>query len=224
MAKKKDWTGQIQGGLEVLREVGKDERGYLWLCRCSCGVEEVKYSDRLHQGCYGCTACSKTRKYEKISDANTGKNVKHGATIGARKGRRDPVYVIWQAIKQRCSNPHRSGHEYYEARGIQICEEWASSFEAFRDYVGPRPTSRHSIDRYPDVNGNYEPGNVRWATPTQQSINRRNTIRVSHKGEIKSLYEWAAEYGLSFRMLQKRYRSGWRGEELFKEKGFKRLK
>ncbi len=89
-------------------------------------------------------------------------------------------YPIWAAIKDRCLNPNNQSYKYYGGRGIKIFIDWENSFESFFNYIGKRPSPKHSIDRI-DVNGNYEPGNVRWATIKQQANNKRN----SKKKEVK---------------------------------------
>lgn len=80
-------------------------------------------------------------------------------------------YRTWQGMKARCNNPNTKCYPTYGGRGIKVCEEWNDDFEAFYEYIGPRPEGM-SIDRI-DVNGNYEPGNVRWATAQQQRNNQR---------------------------------------------------
>lgn len=75
-------------------------------------------------------------------------------------------------MKTRCKYPNRKDYKWYGGRGITVCAEWIDNFAAFFACVGKRPSPSHSIDRI-DVNGNYEPGNVRWATPTEQVRNRR---------------------------------------------------
>jgi hypothetical protein len=84
-----------------------------------------------------------------------------------------PEYRIWKGIKQRCLNPRCSGYSHYGAKGITIDKVWESSFLAFYQDMGSRPSPQHSIDRYPNNQGNYEPGNCRWATPKQQRANQR---------------------------------------------------
>lgn len=86
--------------------------------------------------------------------------------------RETPIYSAWTDMKTRCYNPKNSEYNNYGGRGIKVCERWRNSFMAFYEDMGPRPTPQHSIDRK-DVNGNYEPGNCRWATRSQQNINRR---------------------------------------------------
>jgi hypothetical protein len=84
-------------------------------------------------------------------------------------------WKAWQAAKQRCFNSNHPNYKHYGGRGITMCAEWVSDFSAFLEHIGLAPlVHRISIDRI-DNDGNYEPGNVRWATPYQQVMNRRNT-------------------------------------------------
>jgi hypothetical protein len=81
-------------------------------------------------------------------------------------------------MKQRCYNPNNRNFPNYGGRGITVCAAWRDDFAAFLHDMGPRPSPDHSLDRFPDNDGNYEPGNVRWATPDQQRGNMRHTIRI----------------------------------------------
>jgi hypothetical protein len=83
---------------------------------------------------------------------------------------RSPTYASWHAMITRCANPNTSGWEYYGGRGITVCDRWRD-FANFLADMGPRPEGL-SIDRV-NVNGNYEPGNCRWATASEQVANRR---------------------------------------------------
>lgn len=84
-----------------------------------------------------------------------------------------PEHQSWRAMKGRCLDPNHSSYDNYGGRGISIYQPWIDDFMAFYTYVGPRPSLAHSIDRYPNKDGNYEPGNVRWATRLEQNNNRR---------------------------------------------------
>jgi hypothetical protein len=110
-----------------------------------------------------------------------------------------PEYRVWAQIKERCENPRNEWYWCYGGKGVSVCERWKHSFKNFISDMGRRPSSRHSIDRFPDNNGNYEPGNCRWATWSQQLSNRRtrthclrgheltpeNTRLQEYKGKIR---------------------------------------
>lgn len=121
----------------------------------------------------------------------------------ARSGSRSPTYRAWQEMHQRCSNPNFGDYEYYGGRGITVCERWTGDggFQRFVDDVGERPSPKLSLDRYPNRDGNYEPGNVRWATSTEQNRNRSN-VRLSEDlaREIRGRHE----YGESITSIARR--------------------
>lgn len=88
-----------------------------------------------------------------------------------------PERRAWLAARARCTNPQHPGYPQYGGRGITMCTEWLSDFAAFFSYIGPRPSNAYSLDRFPDPCGPYAPGNVRWATRSQQMLNQRPRIR-----------------------------------------------
>jgi len=98
----------------------------------------------------------------------------------ARAKHRDSLaveYRIWSGIKQRCLNPKIPWWKNYGGRGIQVCERWLQSYKAFLADMGRRPAPHLSIDRR-DNDGNYEPGNCRWATRSEQQRNKRPRTHV----------------------------------------------
>jgi len=111
-------------------------------------------------------------------------------------------------MKERCSNPKSGTYKNYGARGITVCPEWTDSFENFLRDMGPHPGSGYSIDRI-DNEGDYEPGNCRWATKKTQNRNRRNIRRINFKGEIRGLAEWAEKLDLNYKTISDRIRLGW---------------
>jgi hypothetical protein len=85
-----------------------------------------------------------------------------------------PTYRSWGNMIKRCEQPKATGYKYWGGRGIKVCERWRNSFQNFLDDMGERPEGL-SLDRI-DSNGNYEPGNCRWATISQQNSNKRHRI------------------------------------------------
>jgi len=174
---------------------------YRWQCRCRCGsVRDYYYADVLRGATASC-GCAQ--------------NIKHGH---ARKGRQSAEYRAWRAMIDRCNNPKTAYWSRYGGRGIRVCANWMSDFEAFLLHIGPRPSAGHSVDRYPDPDGDYEPGNVRWATAREQAANKTQTKSASvveYMGRSQSLSDWARELGLSFSLLRDRLRMGWTVERMF---------
>lgn len=133
-------------------------------CRCSCGTEKeirVVYLRSGHTASCGCLS--------QESRIARRPNLKHG---GCPKAKATTEYAAWHSMKDRCRNPKNRKWRLYGGRGIAVCEKWSNSFEAFLADVGLKPDPKFSLDRI-DTNGNYEPGNVRWADIYTQNRNRR---------------------------------------------------
>lgn len=103
-------------------------------------------------------------------------------------------YASWSTMKDRCLNSNSSNYPRWGARGIKVYEPWVHDFQAFYTYLGPKPSPQHSLDRFPNPDGNYEPGNVRWASKTEQSQNRRPTITGPTHGNFDHGYTGTPEY------------------------------
>lgn len=116
-------------------------------------------------------------------------------------------YGIWAGMIQRCENPNNSNYHSYGGRGISVCRSWRASFDMFLADMGDRPSLDHSIDRI-NNNGNYEPGNCRWATSLQQSANSRLVVNMSVESKTLCLAAWSREAGLNKSTLMHRLRKG----------------
>lgn len=112
-----------------------------------------------------------------------------------------PVHRSWMSMHQRCRNPNDRAFKNYGGRGITVCARWAS-FEAFLEDLGPKPEG-YELERK-DVNGNYEPGNCRWATINDQANNRRTNRFITYGGRTQTLAQWADELGLKMHTLYRR--------------------
>jgi hypothetical protein len=195
--------GDRYGLLEIVRELPQ-LKGHIrrFECRCSCSnkTKVVVLLTNLRQGYT--TSCRCVQKKQAVKLSTT-----HGKSLTRE-------YKIWGGIMNRCLNPGSDSYRRYGARGITICERW-KSFENFLSDMGPRPSLKHSVDRYPNFNGNYEAGNCRWATPRQQARNTRDTIRVDYEGRLRPLIEVCEELGLNYRSIYVRYKNGCPYDKLF---------
>lgn len=116
-----------------------------------------------------------------------------------------PEYTVWRSMIKRCTMKSDRNYKWWGARGICVSERWRGrrGFDNFLADVGRRPSSEYTIDRV-DVNGNYEPGNVRWLHKSMQNRNKRNNRFVTAFGQTKTLAEWAEVSGLNYGTLRSR--------------------
>lgn len=165
-----DLTGMAFGSLRILGRAPRlgVSSSARWECVCRCGAVTSVRSNDLRLG--KITRCRKCVDWGRSRRA-------HG-----RWGTSE--YTIWKGIKQRCGNPKCTAWKYYGARGITMCERWNNSFEAFLADMGPRPSADLSIDRI-NNDGNYEPGNCRWATSSEQNMNKRKPVRKPAPPAVK---------------------------------------
>lgn len=117
-------------------------------------------------------------------------------------------YNSWRDAVRRCTNQEHPKWEYYGGRGITVCERWLHSFENFLADMGPKPTSKHTIERR-DNAGNYEPPpQCYWATRKEQANNRRSNRQITINGRTKTLQQWADATGVSRDLILSRLRLG----------------
>lgn len=122
---------------------------------------------------------------------------------------KSPEFGAWDGMRDRCANRLDPN---YGGRGIRVCERWQSSFEAFYEDMGPRPSSHHSLDRI-DVNGDYEPGNCRWATRKEQCRNTRRSVFVEYLGKRINLKDLAEAAVVPYHTFRERIIAGWSVDE-----------
>jgi hypothetical protein len=168
-AKVVDLTGQRIGCLVVARQHSERRlRKVQWICRCDCGGERVVVGSELQkQKVTRCVGC----RQEQLK--GNGFSRRHGMTAS-------PIYASWRAMRERCTNPNHHAWHNYGGRGITVCDRWKDSFETFLADVGERPSLEHSLDRIVN-DGHYEPGNVRWATKSEQARNRRTGLKRARR-------------------------------------------
>lgn len=191
--RKLDLIGEVYGRLIVIKEGGRTNQNAIkWVCLCDCGnIKEVsighlRYGDTRSCGCWEMENRKKSKK-------------KHGET--AAKKKISVEYYAWRSMKDRCTNPKYEYYSNYGGRGISVCERWDKSFANFLDDMGRRPIEKESLDRYPDVNGNYEPGNCRWATSKEQAGNKTNNKWIEYNGKKMIQADWARELNIDVRKL-----------------------
>ena len=178
-----DLSGMVFGDLTAIsRSVHKGKSK--WLCVCVCGVQKTVYATHLLRG--------------------NSKTCSSGGTHGL--GIRTPGYSSWQNMITRCTQPSHMHYANYGGRGITVCARWRESFANFYADMGDRPDG-HSLDRV-DTNGNYEPGNCRWATHKQQQNNMRSNVLVEHEGRAMTIAQFADATGIPYATVYDRYARG----------------
>jgi hypothetical protein len=140
------------------------------------------------------------------------------------RGHKTPEYNAWDRMKARCYNPKYENYKWYGAKGITVCDRWLNSFENFLSDVGFRPSKEHSLDRFPNKFGNYEPGNVRWATRKEQARNTTRNRFITYNGETKTVVEWCEVLNLNQYTVRNRLQSNMPIERVFSKNTLQKLK
>lgn len=173
-------SGQRFGSCVATSVTEKRGTKYYYLCKCDCGAEFTARGEHLKQGAVTGCGCLKAARAEAIGLANE----VHGQSSSGGTKAPSLTYMSWKSMKERCFWSGHKSYARYGGRGITVCDRWLngengqSGFECFLADMGPRPSDGHSIDRYPDNDGNYEPGNCRWATSHEQHWTQRGKSRA----------------------------------------------
>lgn len=204
---KQDMTGRrfsrlvVEYPVEV--RIYSEQRVVVWRCVCDCGSVKSVTETNLRSGHTKSCGCYLKNHHPRF---------KHG---NAKVGKITPEYRTWSNIKKRCMSPKASGWEHYGERGIRVCQKWVDSFDAFLADVGSRPSPKHTIDRI-NPNGNYEPGNVRWATWSEQQNNRRNNVFIDVDGDRRTVSQWARVLGIKPQVIEHRIKQGWLADLVYR--------
>lgn len=167
-----------------------------WLCKCDCGVETIVRMPNLRSGnTRSCGCLSREMPRPHLVGVRT-----HGLCHSSE-------YTTWGCMLQRCLNPNHDSYEDYGGRGIEVCGQW-KKFENFYADMGPRPEGK-TLDRFPNKNGNYEPGNCRWADGFEQMNNTRRNRFVEHNGENLTISQWARKIGVHKNSIADKLNRGW---------------
>lgn len=187
--------GNLYGKLRVISHVGFNKYGHdLWECSCDCGITGIIIPGvSLRSG--NSLTCGCGRK-------------KHGHRLASGSS---PTYSAWTSMLRRCDSPHNDSYMRYGGRGIEVCARWLESFENFLEDMGEKPHGK-TLDRI-DVNGNYDPGNCRWATIKEQNRNKTSNVYLTLNGVTKTIAEWAEISGVKYTTFHERLKRGWTLEE-----------
>lgn len=195
MRKFVDLTGQKFGRLSVISSAGKSaNNSYLFECVCECGNKKIARASHLQRGEISSCGCLQRENREIPRPI-------HGMSGS-------PTYESWLAMKSRCLYEKHPHYGDYGGRGVTIYAPWLS-FERFLTDAGERPSLDHTLDRFPNKEGNYEPGNVRWATRKEQSRNIRSNRLITHEGHTATVAEWSERTGLGGSTIRERLKRGW---------------
>lgn len=185
-----DLSGRRFARLMVVRPLGTRWNKVYWLCRCDCGGWNAVSTGSLKWGQTESCGCL----YRDTRGATTRT---HGLS-------HTPEYRVWKGMIARCENRARDFYPRYGGRGIKVCRRWRKSFPAFLADLGPRPSSRHTLDRI-DNDRDYAPTNCRWATNEEQGQNTSRTRKLTINGVTLGVNAWARRLHLAKKTVLARY-------------------
>lgn len=193
-----DLTGQRFGRLIVVSYEPKKEQGSWWICACECGGHICTTSNRLRQGRTSSCGC-----YSREAAA---------ARVASHQLSHTREYQAFHHARARCERVKDVNYKHYGGRGIEFRFK---SFEEFIAELGLKPSPEYTLERK-DVNGHYEPGNVRWATQMEQGSNKRNNRQLTIDGVTHTFSEWSRQTGIRLTTAYQRIKYGWCDECIFR--------
>lgn len=186
-----DETGNQYGFLTVIKRHGLDKQGqYTFECRCICGNTTIVTGSNLRSGNSRSCGCQ-------------------GIGVEHHKESKTKLYRIWAGIIARTEIHSATGYEIYGGRGIRVCNEWRSSFVAFRDWAYSNGYEDGLTIERMNNDGPYSPDNCRWATIKEQANNKRNTVWITSNGETRNVQEWAKILDVRPGTIRERIIRGW---------------
>ena len=193
----KDKTGQKFGRWTVIEFVGIHKSRYsLWKCKCDCGNVSILLSSKLTGGKSKSCGCLR-------NELSSKRKTIHGQS---NKGKVTRAYMSWGSMITRCYNQNYHGYKNYGGRNIFVCDQWHNFTVFFRDMGNPSPNK--TLERI-DNNKGYFPENCKWATKTEQALNRRNNHWITINGERKTLSQWGRNSCIPLKTIFSRIKLGW---------------
>lgn len=206
----KDYAGVRFGRLIGVVLISRDltpENNHLWEFVCDCGNHVERRIKNVRSGKTSSCGCL-------ARELTVARNETHGLT---RQFPRE--YGLWKGMRDRCQRTGNRSYADYGGRGITVCPRW-EDFARFMDDMGPCPNGL-SIDRM-DTNGNYEPGNCRWATATQQANNKRSNHVITYLGKSLTLQQWCDKFNLEASKVRYRLKRGWNLDRAFSREDYRK--
>ncbi len=197
----KNLVGVKRNRLTVDAFAGTKDGKSMWSCTCDCGTSgHIVQGYNLTSGHVKSCGCHRREVMSAVASRHNPTHQQSGS----------PTYFSWQSMIQRCNNVNHIYFGNYGGRGVRVCGRWQGEggFINFLADMGPRPSAKHSIDRFPDNDGDYEPGNCRWATGGQQNRNRRNNRFIEAFGERRLMCEWSELSGIRASCIWQRLKRG----------------
>lgn len=186
-----DIIGTVYNYLTVVKRSENQRRHICWECKCICGnIKKVRWSELKRGGIKSC-GCHPIGRAA----------IKEGVSY------RTPEYNVWASMLARCKNPNNKKYHLYGAAGVVVCERW-KTFSNFLEDMDKRPSDKHSLDRFPDKDGNYEPSNCRWATIHEQNRNLRSNIWIEYNGKPMILKDWCTSVKIDYSTIRKKLKKG----------------